>query len=128
MNIDYRKKIGTLIQETRQQRGLTQQQLADALSTSQSAINRIEKGGQNVSLEMVARIGEVLSHEIVGLNKQGTLNFRVHGGKKLSGSVYVKTSKNAAVALMCAALLNRGTTTLRRMPRIEEVNRLIEVL
>ena len=30
---------------------------ADLLSTSQSAINRIEKGHQNLSLEMLARIG-----------------------------------------------------------------------
>ena len=29
---------------------------------------------------------------------------------------------------MCASLLNRGTTTLRRVARIEEVNRIIEVL
>jgi UDP-N-acetylglucosamine 1-carboxyvinyltransferase len=40
----------------------------------------------------------------------------------------VKTSKNAGVALLCASLLNRGRTTLRRVARIEEVNRLLEVL
>lgn len=125
---DYKKRIGELIQDMRAQRSLTQQDLADRLGTSQSAINRIEKGGQNVSLEMLARIGEVLSSDILSLNKTGTLNFRVHGGKKLSGSIAVKTSKNAAVGLLCASLLNRGTTTLRRMPRIEEVNRVIEVL
>ena len=45
-NDTYKSKIGTLIQETRQSRGLTQAQLAVALNTSQSAINRIEKGGQ----------------------------------------------------------------------------------
>ena len=56
---DYKVKIGALIQETRQSRGLTQSQLAEALNTSQSAINRIEKGGQNISLEMLARISEV---------------------------------------------------------------------
>ena len=125
---DYKAKIGTLIQETRQSRGLTQTQLADALSTSQSAINRIERGGQNISLEMLARISEVLSSELVSLNNSGKINFRVNGGKKLSGSIEVKTSKNAAVALLCASLLNHGTTTLRRVARIEEVNRIIEVL
>ena len=40
----------------------------------------------------------------------------------------MKTSKNAGVALLCATLLNRGRTTLRRVARIEEVNRLLEVL
>lgn len=128
MNSDYKAKIGKLIQETRQARGLTQAQLAESLDTSQSAINRIEKGGQNISLEMLARISEVLSSEIVSLNQSGKMNFRINGGKKLSGSIEVKTSKNAAVGLLCAALLNKGKTTLRRVARIEEVNRIIEVL
>ncbi|MEI6228839.1 MAG: UDP-N-acetylglucosamine 1-carboxyvinyltransferase [Candidatus Saccharibacteria bacterium] len=127
-NEDYKLKIGTLIQEARQSRGLTQSQLAEALSTSQSAINRIEKGGQNISLEMLARISDVLSSEIISLNKPGKINFRINGGKKLSGEIEVKTSKNAAVGLLCASLINHGTTTLRRVARIEEVNRIIEVL
>ncbi len=125
---DYKARIGLLIQESRLHRGYTQAQLADALGTSQSAINRIEKGGQNISLEMIARISDVLAHDIMTLNHTGKLNFRVQGGGKLSGSIEVKTSKNAAVALLCASLLNRGKTTLRRVARIEEVNRIIEVL
>ena len=56
------------------------------------------------------------------------MNYHVKGGKKLSGTVTTNISKNAAVALLTASLLNRGTTTLKRMPRIEEVKRLIEVL
>ena len=128
MTDDFKVKIGLLIQEARAHRGYTQAELAKALGTSQSAINRIEKGGQNISLEMISRISEVLSSNIVSLNQSGKINFRVQGGKKLSGSIEVKTSKNAAVALLCAALLNKGKTTLRRVARIEEVNRIIEVL
>ncbi len=56
------------------------------------------------------------------------MNYKIIGGKKLSGTVETNISKNAAVALLCASLLNRGTTTLKRMPRIEEVNRILEVL
>ena len=124
----YLRNIGTLIQETRQARGMTQVELASALGTSQSAINRIEKGGQNISLEMIARIGEVLSSEIIRINKSGKTNFLINGGNELHGEIEVKTSKNAAVGLLCAALLNKGKTTLRRVARIEEVNRIIEVL
>lgn len=127
-DINYSEKIGNLIQETRQSRGLTQAELAKELNTSQSAINRIEKGRQNISLEMLARISDVLSSQIVSLNQSGSINFRIEGGHKLSGSVTANTSKNAAVALLCASLLNRGTTTLRSVARIEEVNRIIEVL
>lgn len=126
--VEYKKKIGTLIQESRQNRGYTQKQLAQSLGTSQSAINRIEKGGQNISLEMVARISDVLSHDILMINRSRKINFMVHGGTSLTGSIEVKTSKNAAVALLCASLLNKGKTTLRRVARIEEVNRIIEVL
>jgi len=125
---NYAAKIGTLVQETRQSRGMTQLELAKALNTSQSAINRIEKGGQNISLDMLGRISEVLASPIVSLNQPGTINFRVEGGHELSGRIKAKTSKNAAVALLCASLLNRGTTTLRSVARIEEVNRIIEVL
>lgn len=127
-NATYLQSIGKLIQETRLARNLTQSELAKALGTSQSAINRIENGGQNISVDMLSRIGEVLSSEIVRLNKEGKTNFVINGGKQLRGSIEVKTSKNAAVGLLCAALVNKGKTTFRRVARIEEVNRIIEVL
>lgn len=56
------------------------------------------------------------------------MNYHVTGGRPLSGVVSTNISKNAAVALLAASLLNRGTTTLKKMPRIEEVKRLLEVL
>jgi UDP-N-acetylglucosamine 1-carboxyvinyltransferase len=59
---------------------------------------------------------------------QGEMNFVIDGGKQLSGKVETSRSKNGAVALLAASLLNRGKTTLHRVPKIEEVNRLIEVL
>ena len=123
----YKARLGKLIQQSRIDNDMTQHELAEALGTSQSAINRIEKGGQNISLEMLARISAVLSSNIVSFGSSGT-NFEVHGGKQLSGEIEVTTSKNAAVGLLCASLLNKGTTILRRVPQIEEVNRIIEVL
>ncbi len=128
MTQDYLGRIGKLIRDARKHRGWTQQQLADVLSTSQSAVNRIEKGHQNLSLEMLARIGEALDSEIVTLGQPGPTHLRVNGPTTLSGAIDVKTSKNAGVALLCASLLNKGRTTLRRVARIEEVNRLLEVL
>ena len=127
MTEDYLSRIGNLIRDARKHRGWTQAQLAEVLSTSQSAVNRIERGHQNLSLEMLARIGEALDSEIVSLGG-GPTHLRVSGPTTLSGSIEVKTSKNAGVALLCASLLNRGRTTLRRVARIEEVNRLLEVL
>lgn len=127
MTQDYLGRIGSIIRDARKHRGWTQAQLADVLSTSQSAVNRIERGHQNLSLEMIARIGEALDSEIVSLGA-GPTHLRVSGPTQLSGSIDVKSSKNAGVALLCASLLNKGRTTLRRVARIEEVNRLLEVL
>src|SRR6476661_671180 len=128
MTDDYLARIGNLIRDARKHRGWTQQQLADVLSTNQSAINRIERGHQNLSLEMLARIGEALDSEIVSLGAPGPMHLRVAGGTRLAGTIDVKSSKNAGVALLCAALLNKGRTTLRKVAKIEEVNRILEVL
>ncbi|MCF7907157.1 UDP-N-acetylglucosamine 1-carboxyvinyltransferase [Patescibacteria group bacterium] len=56
------------------------------------------------------------------------MNLEIKGDKKLKGTVVTNTSKNAAMGLMAASLLNKGTTLLRQVPKIEEVNRMIEVL
>lgn len=124
---EHLQQIGSLIRDARQHRGWTQQELATHLGTSQSAINRIERGGQNVTLETLARISESLQTPLVRFGGANP-HLRVTGPTKLQGSIDVKTSKNAGVALLCASLLNQGRTTLRRVARIEEVNRLLEVL
>jgi UDP-N-acetylglucosamine 1-carboxyvinyltransferase len=121
------EKIGSLINRVRSERGLTQEQFAKLLQTSQSAVNRIEKGKQNLSLEMLGRISEVLDTQLISISN-GALSLRIEGGRELKGNIAVKTSKNAAVALICASLLNLGITTLKNVPKIEEVNRLLEVL
>ncbi|HAO64628.1 TPA: UDP-N-acetylglucosamine 1-carboxyvinyltransferase [Candidatus Taylorbacteria bacterium] len=121
------KEIGGLIEALRERSGLTQSELADKLDTSQSAVARMEKGEQNFTTEILSKVSEALHHNILTLSK-GTMNFQIEGGRKLSGEVNTKTSKNAAVALLCASLLNRSTTILKNMPRIEEVSRIIEVI
>lgn len=55
-------------------------------------------------------------------------NFEIEGNHKLSGQITTNASKNGATHLFAAALVNRGQTTLHNIPRIEEVNRFIEVL
>lgn len=121
------KKIGKLIAQVRQDRGLSQSEFAKLLHTSQSAINRIEHGNQNLSLETLARISDVLNKQLINISS-AEISLRVEGGRELSGAISVKKSKNAAVALLCAALLNKGTTKLKNIPKIEEVSRIIEVI
>lgn len=57
-----------------------------------------------------------------------SIDFQVTGGKKLHGSIETNFSKNGSVGLLCASLLNSGTTTLHGIARIEEVYRVIEIL
>lgn len=121
------EKIGQLIYQVRQERQFTQAEFARKLGTSQSAVNRIEHGKQNLSLETLGRISDVLNKPLISIAGQST-NFRVEGGHELRGTVETKTAKNSAVVLLCASLLNKGKTRLLRVPRIEEVNRIIEVL
>lgn len=121
------QKIGQLIAQVRQEKGLTQAEFARRLNTSQSAINRMEHGRQNLSLDTLGRVSDVLNKQLLSLNS-GAINLRIEGGHELKGSIPLKTSKNAAVALLCASLLNYGVTRFKAFPRIEEVNRIIEVL
>jgi UDP-N-acetylglucosamine 1-carboxyvinyltransferase len=121
------EKIGSLIAQIRQERGLTQAEFAKRLGTSQSAVNRIERGKQNLSLETMGRISDVLNKQLISLSGKA-VNLRIEGGHELSGEITLKNSKNAAVGLLCASLLNYGVTRFVNFPKIEEVFRIIEVL
>ncbi len=121
------ERIGQFISELRELKGFTQSDFAKALKTSQSAVARMEQGRQNLTTEMLAKISGVLNHEIITLADK-SVNFKIQGGHKLSGKVIINSSKNAAVALLCASLLNKGKTVFKNVPKIEEVHRVIEVL
>ncbi len=118
--------IGKKVADLREASGMTQSDLARKLNTTQSAVARIESGKQNVSTDTLKKLGKALGRNL--LTSPGSLNVEIEGGQELKGSIETNTSKNGAVGLLCASLLNRGRTTLRRMPRIEEVHRIIEVL
>lgn len=126
--IDSNQKIGQLIAQIRQERSLTQADFAKALGTSQSAVNRMERGRQNMSLDILGRVSDVLNKQLINVTSNEVTNLRIEGGHELTGNIQLKTSKNAAVGLLCASLLNRGVTRFENFPRIEEVHRIIEVL
>lgn len=120
--------VAAMLRNARSEKGWTQGQLAAELGTSQSAVARMEQGKQNLSLKMIQRLETIFDRSIVNVGKPQMTHLRVEGGQTLSGAVDVNSSKNAGVALLCASLINRGTTVLRRLARIEEVNRIVEVL
>ncbi len=55
-------------------------------------------------------------------------SYIINGGEKLKGNVTVNASKNSAVAILIASLLNDKKTVIKNLPKIEEVFRIIEVL
>ena len=124
----YQEAIGSIVERLRSEKGWTQAQLAEAVGTSQSAIHRIEKGRQNISIELTKKLSRALGGQILSVNDTVSQSYRIHGGRELHGEAVINTSKNAAVALLCASLLNNATTKLKHLARIEEVFRIIEVL
>src|SRR3989338_8738858 len=116
---DEQRKIGVFIKMVREERNMTQADLARALGTSQSAVARIETGRQNLSMHALAKIGEALGRKIVSLTD--SIDFRVEGGRKLHGTITTNASKNSALGLLAASVLNRDKTVLYGIPRIEEV-------
>jgi len=54
-------------------------------------------------------------------------SFKIHGGKPLSGSIETGYAKNSAVALISASLMTSEPTTLKNVPKIEEVFRFEEI-
>jgi UDP-N-acetylglucosamine 1-carboxyvinyltransferase len=119
--------LGSFIKHLREKRGMTQAEFAKALATSQSVVARIESGSQNLTTETLNKISEVLNNSILSMAPK-SVDFEVVGGKELSGSVNTNTSKNGAMGILCASLLNKGTSTLYGIPKIEEVSRILEVL
>lgn len=123
-----RTHIGSLIRTARRSQGMGSTQLAVRAGVPLHTLEHIEQGTIELDPEVVARVSSALEAEAAVPSSPTPVHLRVHGGVTLSGSIDVKTSKNAGVSLLCASLLTSGTTVLRRVARIDEVNRILEVL
>lgn len=52
----------------------------------------------------------------------------IKGGKKLEGEVEISGSKNAALPIIAASVLNAGKTTLYNVPDIHDTKMMFEIL
>ncbi len=52
----------------------------------------------------------------------------IEGGHPLSGEIRVSGAKNAALKILAAAILSEEPCTITNMPKIEDINRLLEIL
>jgi len=53
---------------------------------------------------------------------------RIHGGARLSGTLAVDGSKNAALPAMAAALMSSGTVHLRDIPTLSDIGNMVKLL
>ena len=54
--------------------------------------------------------------------------YEIHGGKPLNGTVVISGAKNAAVAILPAALLVSGKCRIENVPNISDVRILMSIL
>ena len=54
--------------------------------------------------------------------------FIVHGGKSLKGEIIPQGAKNEALQVICAVLLTSQKVTIKNIPDISDVNKLIELI
>lgn len=55
-------------------------------------------------------------------------SYIIEGGRKLQGETYVSGSKNAALPIMAATILNKGISKLYNVPNIHDTKMMIEIL
>ena len=55
-------------------------------------------------------------------------SFIIEGGQTLKGSITPQGAKNEALQILCAVLLTPGTVTVKNIPDIVDVNKLIQLL
>ena len=54
--------------------------------------------------------------------------FIVEGGRRLSGEIFPQGAKNEALQVICATLLTSDSVTIRNIPQIADVDKIIELL
>ena len=78
---DSNKNLGFFIKKLREDRNLTQNDFAKLLKTSQSAVARIETGGQNMTTDELNRISIALGRKVVAISD--SIDVEIEGGRKI---------------------------------------------
>ena len=53
---------------------------------------------------------------------------RIRGGKPLRGTVRISGAKNAALPILCAAILSAETLTLHNVPQLNDIGTMLKLL
>lgn len=60
---DHRMALGNRIRQVREQRGYSQEQLADMMNINRSTISKIENGRFSITVDYLVRFSMFLEHE-----------------------------------------------------------------
>ena len=55
-------------------------------------------------------------------------SYIIEGGRKLAGEIDISGSKNAALPIMAATILNKGVTVIKNIPNIRDVKMMCSIL
>jgi len=61
---DIELRVALEITKAREAQHMTQEELAEALKTKQQTVSRIERGAQNVTIEMLDKIAKALGRDL----------------------------------------------------------------
>lgn len=66
---DYRTKLGCKIREVREEKGYSQEQLADLMKVNRSTISKIENGKFSITVDYLVRFSIYLNYEFKVIEK-----------------------------------------------------------
>ena len=55
-------------------------------------------------------------------------SFLIHGGNRLKGKIEISGSKNSALPILAACLMAEGTTVLKGVPRLSDIDSMVKLL
>ena len=116
-----RQSIVQKLTQARLEKGLSQEQLAKRIGTQRSNICRIEKGTQNLSLDLMLKIAEALDKDV-------SVTLEERSGTEVDSESKTETRAEHGIALPCSARVVRPADVRRKPQRKGEGGTLNRVL
>ena len=112
-----RQSIVQKLTQARLEKGLSQEQLAKRIGTQRSNICRIEKGTQNLSLDLMLKIAEALDKDVsVMLEERSSTMEKVYSLRLYDETLLTFTLEERGLEGLQATILHTETTKQKLFP------------
>ena len=101
--MDYRIEFSKRLIQLREQRGITQQELADKLKITRQSLSLYEKAERTINIELLARIADffnVSTDYLMGRTDTATMNEDIQTACKITGLSEEAINKFAKICLL----------------------------